>query len=85
MTSLLDGLDDSLDIERLDGAEVDDLSLDTVLRLELLGSNKALADTAGKGDNSQVLSRTLNLGLAELYELLADVVHLLMMDSNIQE
>lgn len=62
---LLDGLDDGLNVERLDGSQVDDLNVDTVLLLEVLGGNEGLADSAGQGDDGQVLSRALNLGLAE--------------------
>ena len=66
MTGLLDRLDNSLDIEGLDGAEVDDLGLDAVLGLELLGGDEGLADATGECDNGEVLARALNLGLAKL-------------------
>jgi hypothetical protein len=66
VTSLLDRLDDGLNIEGLDGTEVDDLGLDAVLLLELLGGDQRLTDAAGEGDDGKVLSGTLDLGLAEL-------------------
>lgn len=66
MASLLDRLDDSLNIKGLDGTEVDDLSLNAVLLLELLGGDQRLTDAAGEGDDGKVLSGTLDLGLAEL-------------------
>jgi hypothetical protein len=65
---LLDGVDDGLEVERLDGAEVDDLSLNAVLLLESLGGDEGLADAAGEGDDGEVLTGTLNLGLADLFE-----------------
>jgi hypothetical protein len=66
VAGLLDGLDDSLDVEGLNGAQVDDLSLDTVLGLELFGGDEGLADTAGEGDDGEVLAGALDLGLSEL-------------------
>jgi hypothetical protein len=68
---LLDGVDDGLEVEGLDGAEVDDLSLNSVLLLESLGGNEGLADAAGEGDDGEVLSGALNLGLADLESVLA--------------
>lgn len=66
MAGLLDGLDDSLNVEGLDGAEVDDLSLNAVLGLELFGGDEGLADAAGEGDDGKVLAGALDLGLSEL-------------------
>lgn len=66
VVGLLHRLDDGLDVQRLDAAKVDDLRLDTVLRLEGLGGGKGLADTAGEGHEGDILANTLNLGLAEL-------------------
>ena len=66
MTSLLDRLDDGFDIKGLDGTEVDDLGLDAVLLLELLGGDQRLTDAAREGDDGKVGSGTLDLGLAEL-------------------
>jgi hypothetical protein len=66
VAGLLDGLDDSLDVEGLNGAQVDDLSLNTVLGLELFGGDEGLADTAGEGDDGEVLAGALDLGLSEL-------------------
>ncbi|KAH0357911.1 hypothetical protein KCU83_g293, partial [Aureobasidium melanogenum] len=66
VASLLDRLDDSLNIKGLDGTEVDDLGLNAVLLLELLGGDQRLTDAAGEGDDGKVLSGTLDLGLAEL-------------------
>jgi hypothetical protein len=67
VAGLLDGLDNGLDVQRLDATEVDDLSLNAVLALQDLGSLERLADASREGDNGQVLSRTLNLRLAELF------------------
>lgn len=64
---LLNGVDDGLEVEGLDGAEVDDLSLNAVLLLESLGGDERLADAAGEGDDGEVLTGTLDLGLAELW------------------
>lgn len=72
MTSLLDGLDDGLNVEGLDGAEVDDLNVNTVLGLELLCCNEGLADATGEGDDGEILTLALNLGLAELERGLED-------------
>lgn len=47
MAGLLDRLDNGFNVERLDRAEVDDLGLDSVLLLELLGGDKGLANAAG--------------------------------------
>lgn len=66
MAGLLDRLDDSLDVEGLDGTQVDDFGLDAVLLLQLLGSDEGLTDAAREGDNGEVLAGALNLGLAEL-------------------
>lgn len=63
---LLDRVDDGLEVEGLDGAEVDDLSLNAVLLLESLGGDEGLADAAGEGDDGEVLSGALDLGLADL-------------------
>lgn len=68
---LLDGVDDGLDVEGLDGAEVDDLSLNAVLLLEVLGGDERLADAAGVGDDGEVLAGALDLGLADLKDGLA--------------
>jgi hypothetical protein len=68
---LLDGVDDGLEVEGLDGAEVDNLSLNAVLLLESLGGDEGLADAAGEGDDGEVLSGALNLGLADLETVLA--------------
>ena len=67
MAGLLDRLDDGLDVEGLDGAEVDDLGLNAVLLLEGLGGDEGLADAAGEGDDGEVLAGTLDLGLADLF------------------
>lgn len=73
MTSLLDRLDDSLNIKGLDGTEVDDLGLNAVLLLELLGGDQRLTDAAGEGDDGKVLSGTLDLGFAELQKQMSKV------------
>ena len=70
-TGLLDRVDDGLEIEGLDGTEVDDLSLNTVLLLESLSGNESLANAAGEGDDGEVLAGTLDLGLANLFKSLA--------------
>lgn len=67
VAGLLDGLDNSLDIQRLDAAEVDDLSLDAVLALQDLGGLEGLADASREGDDGEILSWALNLRLAELF------------------
>lgn len=72
VTSFLDRLDDGLNIEGLDGTEVDDLDLDAVLGLENFGSGERLADATREGDDGEVLALTLNLGLAELRLRLAE-------------
>jgi hypothetical protein len=66
VASLLDRLDNGFYIERLDGAQVDDLGLNTVLGLELFGGNEGLADAAGEGNDGKVLAGALDLGLSEL-------------------
>lgn len=71
MARLLDRLDDGLEVERLDGAQVDDLGLDAVALLQLLGGDEGLADAAREGDDGEVLAGALDLGLAELVILLA--------------
>jgi len=70
---LLDGVDDGLEVEGLDGAEVDDLSLNAVLLLESLSGDERLADAAGEGDDGKVLTCALNLGLADLESVLAQI------------
>ena len=66
MAGLLDGLHDGLNIERLDGAEVDDFGFDAVFGLELFGGGKGLADAAGECYDGEVLAGALDLGFAEL-------------------
>jgi hypothetical protein len=66
VAGLLDRLDDGLDVERLDRAQVDDFGFDAVLGLELFCGNEGLADAAGEGDNGEVLAGALDLGFAEL-------------------
>lgn len=70
-TGLLDGVDDGLKVERLDGAEVDNLSLNAVLLGEGLSGDEGLADAAGEGDDGKILAGALDLGLADLFMLLA--------------
>lgn len=62
---LLDGVDDGFDVEGLDGAEIDNFALNAVLLLDVLGGDQGLTDTAGEGDDSEVLSGALDLGLSE--------------------
>jgi hypothetical protein len=66
VAGLLDRLDDGLDVEGLDRAQVDDFGLDAVFALQLLGGDERLADAARKGDDGEVLAGALDLGLAEL-------------------
>lgn len=68
---LLDGVDDGLEVEGLDGAEVDDLNLNAVLLVESLSGDEGLAYATGEGDDGEVLAGTLNLGLADLDGVLA--------------
>lgn len=70
-TGLLDGVDDGLEVERLDGAEVDNLSLNAVLLGKGLSGDEGLADAAGEGDDGKILAGALDLGLADLIMLLA--------------
>ena len=65
-TGLLDGVDDGLEVEGLDGTEVDDLSLNAVLLLESLSGDEGLTDAAGEGDDGEILAGALDLGLADL-------------------
>lgn len=46
VVGLLDGPHDGLHIEGLDGAEVDDFSLNAILFLQLVGGNKGLTDAS---------------------------------------
>jgi len=73
VAGLLDGIDNSLDIEGFDGAEVDDFGFDAVFGLELLSSDEALADATGESDDSNVLAGAFNFGFAELYGLLISI------------
>lgn len=66
MAGLLDGLDNGLDVEGLDGAQVDDFGFDAVLGLELFGGDEGLADAAGEGDDGEVFAWALDFGFAEL-------------------
>ena len=66
MASLLDAAGDCLDVKWLDGSQVDDLSLDTVLLLQLLSGDDALSDRSGLRDKCDVLPYPLNLGLTDL-------------------
>ncbi|KAH6607090.1 hypothetical protein Trco_003403 [Trichoderma cornu-damae] len=62
---LLDGLDNGVEIQGLDGPQVDDLGLDAVVLLQALGGNEGLADAPRHGDDGEVLAGALNLGLAK--------------------
>ena len=66
VASLLDRLDNGFNVKGLDGAQVDDLSLNAVLGLELFGGNEGLADAAGEGYDGKILAGALDLGLSEL-------------------
>jgi hypothetical protein len=63
---LLDGFDNGLDVEGLDGAQVEDFGFDAVLGLELFGGGERLADAAREGYDGEVLAGALDLGFAEL-------------------
>lgn len=67
VAGLLDRLDNGLDVEGLDGTEVDDLSLHTVALLQLLSSDERLTDAAGESNDGEILAGALDLGFAELY------------------
>lgn len=54
VAGLLDRLDNGLDVERLDGAQVDDLGLDAVLLLQLLGRDQRLAHAPRERDQGDV-------------------------------
>jgi hypothetical protein len=43
---LLDGFDNGLDVEGLDGAQVEDFGFDAIFGLELFGGGERLADAA---------------------------------------
>ena len=66
VAGLLDRLDDGLDVERLDAAQVDDFGFDAVFALQLLRGDERLADAAREGDDGEVLAWALDLGFAEL-------------------
>lgn len=63
-TGLLDRLDDGLNVERSDRAEVDDLNLDALLG-ERVGGLDGVADRLGVSDDGDVGSLSLNLALAD--------------------
>jgi hypothetical protein len=63
---LLYGFDNGLDVERLDGAQVEDFGFNAVFGLELFGGGERLADAAREGYDGEVLAGALDLGLAEL-------------------
>jgi hypothetical protein len=63
---LLYGFDNGLDVEGLDGAQVEDFGFDAVFGLELFSGGERLADAAREGDDGEVLAGALNLGFAEL-------------------
>jgi hypothetical protein len=65
---LLDRLYNGLDVEGLDGAEVDDFGFDAVFGLELFGGDERLADAAREGYDGEVLSGALDLCFSELQE-----------------
>lgn len=62
---LLERLDNRLDVERLDGSQVDDLGLDSVLLLQFRGSIEREANTPRQGYDREILAGTLDLGLAD--------------------
>lgn len=64
--SLLDRLDNSLGIQGTDGTEVDDLGGADSLLLEELGGLEGETDGARVGDDGNVCTGLLDLGLADL-------------------
>jgi hypothetical protein len=68
VAGLLYGVDNCLDVERLDGAEVQDFGADAVFGLELFGGDEGLADAAGEGYDGEVGAGALDFGFAELVE-----------------
>jgi len=63
---LFHGCDYGLDVEGLDGAQVDDFGFDAVFGFELFGGDEGLADAAGEGDDGEVFAWALDFGFAEL-------------------
>jgi hypothetical protein len=63
---LLDRLYNRRDVERLDGAQVDDFGFDAVFGLELFGGDERLADAAREGYDGEVFSGALDFGFSEL-------------------
>lgn len=63
--SFLNGGDDALNVQRLDGTQVEHLGVNTVLLLQFGGGGEGLTDTARDGDDGQVLSGTLDLSLTD--------------------
>lgn len=61
---LLDRLDDSLGVKRTDTPQVDNLCRDTLLR-EQLSSLHAVSDHLAVGNDGDVTTGTLDLGLAD--------------------
>jgi hypothetical protein len=67
VTGLLDRLDNGLDVEGLDGTQVDDFGLDAVFLLQLGRGGEGLANAAGEGYDGEVFAGALDFGFAELY------------------
>ena len=65
MIRLLHRCNDRLNVQRPDRPQVDDFDLDTVLLLQNLSSLQCVSDVLAVGNNGDVGSLLLNLGLAD--------------------
>lgn len=65
MIRLLHRCNDRLDVQRPDRPQVDDFDLDTVLLLQNLSGLQSVGDVLAVGDNGDVGSLLLDLGLAD--------------------
>lgn len=65
MTSLLDRLDNRLDVHWFDRPQIDDFGVNAVLLVQFFRSSQGLTHTSRKRDNGQVLARPLDLGFAK--------------------
>ena len=72
---LLDALDDGLVVQRAQGAQVDDLAADALLR-QLLGGLQGKADHAAVGGDGDVGALAADLGLADRHDIVLDLRHI---------
>lgn len=63
--SLLDGVENGLRVKGLDGSQVDDLGVNVVVLLEQVGGVQSGLDVSRVADKGDVLTLSLNLGLAK--------------------